>query len=591
MIRIEDLYRYPIKGFPAEVMKYVELTVGEGIPGDRAIALGTGMLEVPPDGDWTACQAFQRMSIRPDLTVFQLETSEQGATLANPQGQTEIINRDSTVLTELSKSFEHAVKVYRRNEGFGYWDHEDAALSIINLATLEEIAQTLGAPVDPLRFRANIYVRADPWVEFQWLGRTLEIGDAKLDVIRPTDRCNTTSVNVTTGKSDINMPAALQRYFGHMYCGVYASVRKGGQLYRGAEVTVSSNTEIKSVQNASGITTAPKLASWPRPASICDVQHETHDTRSFWMEDRLGALDASQIAKPGQYIRLHDLAGGKTWRCYTVSAIRDRQLRITVKRDAGLGSQAVHRLRAGDVVTISGPFGEATLRNECTAFHFVSAGIGITPSIAKLKALAAKRDNRPIVVTHVAQGKNDLALWGDVTQAAGKLPNVDLRLHLTQEANLPKGAVPGRPDAKALVADAKAELADLHICGPSGFVEQLARAIEGVDFPQENVFIDRFSSPSITMQMRDIAPSPPINVTLQRSKISAEWRPEDGTLLEFIENLGVVTPSHCRAGICKSCQCHIASGAAQRLTGSPGEDTQRTLICSSVPSEALVLDI
>ncbi|MEP5383426.1 MAG: 2Fe-2S iron-sulfur cluster-binding protein [Shimia thalassica] len=531
------------------------------------------------------------MSIRPDLTVFKLETSEIGARVVNPQGQSAIITSDSTVLTELSDSFEKDLKLYHRRQGCGYWDHEDAALSIINLATIEDIAQTLGIPVDPLQFRANIYVRAEPWVEFQWLGRALETDEITLDIIRPIDRCKTTSVDVKTGKSEVNMPAALQQFFGHMYCGVYASVRKGGQLRRGAAARVSSSTETMRVQKAVGVATAPKLTSWPRPARISDVQHETHDTTSFWLEDSLGALDASQIAQPGQYIRLHDLAGGHTWRSYTVSAIRKGQLRITVKCDTGLGSQAVHRLKFNDIVTISGPFGDATLRDECEAFHFVSAGIGITPSIAKLTALAEKRDRRPIVVTHVAKSQNDLVLWGDVTQAAGKLPNVDLRLHLTREADLPKGAVSVRPDVKALIAEAKATLADLHICGPTGFVAQFEREIEDVDVPRERVSIDRFTSPGVAMQMRDISPSPPITVTLQKSKISAEWRPEDGTLLEFIESLGIVTPAHCRAGICKSCQCNIASGSAQRLTGSPGDDTQRTLICSSVPSGALVLDI
>lgn len=591
MIRIEDIYRYPIKGFPAEPLSDVELKAGEGVPGDRAMALSTGVLEVDPDGDWTPCQAFQRMSIRPDLTVFQLESSVDGAKLTNPQGQTELINQSSNVVTELSDSFDGPVQLHRRAQGFGYWDHEDAALSIINLATIEEIARTLGQPIDPLRFRANIYVRAEPWSEFQWLGKTVDIGDLKLAVVRPIDRCNTTSVNVKTGETDINMPAALQQYFGHMYCGVYASVSKAGQLQTGATVRVSSEIETKRVQEASAIATAPKLASWPRPARICDVLHETHDTRSIWLKDCLGTFDATQTPKPGQYIRLHDLAGGQTWRNYTVSASREGQLRITVKRDSGRGSQAIHRLKLGDIVTISGPFGDATLRKECKAFHFVSAGIGITPSIAKLTALAEQKDTRSIVVTHVAQSQKDLALWADAKHAAEKLPNVELNLHLTREAKLPDGVFQGRPDLKTLVADAKSELADLHICGPTGFVEPLEREIEDANFPLERLFVDRFTSPGVAMQMRDIAPSPPITVTLQSSNISAEWRPEDGTLLEFVEKLGVVTPSHCRAGICKSCQCGIASGAAQRLVGSPGKDKQRTLICSSVPCEDLVLEI
>jgi uncharacterized protein YcbX len=107
-------------------------------------------------------------------------------------------------------------------------------VSVINLASVAALENAVGAPVDPLRFRGNLYVRGWPaWREFELLGKTLAIGDVRLKVVKRIQRCAATNVEPRTGIRDLEIPETLTRAFGHMDCGVYAEVVAGGTVSAG----------------------------------------------------------------------------------------------------------------------------------------------------------------------------------------------------------------------------------------------------------------------------------------------------------------------------------------------------------------------
>ncbi len=82
-----------------------------------------------------------------------------------------------------------------------------------------------------MRFRANLYVEGWPaWHEFDLLGQTLSIGDARLKVVKRIVRCAATNVEPRTGIRDMEIPHTLMQAFGHMDCGVYAEVVDGGTI-------------------------------------------------------------------------------------------------------------------------------------------------------------------------------------------------------------------------------------------------------------------------------------------------------------------------------------------------------------------------
>jgi uncharacterized protein YcbX len=110
-------------------------------------------------------------------------------------------------------------------------------VSFINLASVAELESAMGAPVDPVRFRGNIYVRGWPaWREFDLLGKEIRIGNARLKVFKRIVRCAATEVDPSTGIRDLAVPRALLDNFGHTDCGVYAEVMAGGEIARGDRI-------------------------------------------------------------------------------------------------------------------------------------------------------------------------------------------------------------------------------------------------------------------------------------------------------------------------------------------------------------------
>jgi uncharacterized protein YcbX len=118
--------------------------------------------------------------------------------------------------------------------GHSFSDVAAKVLHIVNLASVRELERTLGVPVDPLRFRANVYVEAhEPWAEFDWIDKEIGLGEVSARVLEPTTRCGATNVDPASGARDMAIPAALMRAWGHQDFGVYAAVTRGGTMRPG----------------------------------------------------------------------------------------------------------------------------------------------------------------------------------------------------------------------------------------------------------------------------------------------------------------------------------------------------------------------
>jgi uncharacterized protein YcbX len=118
--------------------------------------------------------------------------------------------------------------------GHSFSDVARKVVSIINLASVAALEDVVGAPVDPLRFRANLTITGWPaWHEFDLLGRELAIGDARLKVVKRIVRCAATNVDPATGMRDLAIPDALMDAYGHADCGVYAEVITSGEIAAG----------------------------------------------------------------------------------------------------------------------------------------------------------------------------------------------------------------------------------------------------------------------------------------------------------------------------------------------------------------------
>lgn len=245
-MRLASLYRYPVKGLSPEPLDAADLKADGYFPGDRLFALENG-----PSGFNPAAPVHQPkvkflmlmrntalagLATRYDETTGVLTISQDGREVArgdlrSAEGREAI---EEFLTGFLGAEIRGAVRLLAAPEGFRFTDSKSGFVSIVNLASVAAIAAAQRAAVDPLRFRANLYVEdMAPWAEAALPGRALTIGDARLEILKMTDRCAATGVEPGTGRRDMDLVQTLRANFGHIDCGVYARVTQGGRIAAG----------------------------------------------------------------------------------------------------------------------------------------------------------------------------------------------------------------------------------------------------------------------------------------------------------------------------------------------------------------------
>ena len=240
--RIDAIYRYPIKGLSPQRLEQVRLTAGETLPADRLYAIENGPSGFDPSAPaHFPKQRFLMLMRNERLAVLRTEYDEASHALSIQWD-----GREAAAGDLRSKVGRLAIEAFFRRfmpkelygppkvlfgEGHSFSDVAKKVVSIINLASVAEVESAVGAPVNPLRFRANLYVAGWPaWHEFGLLGRELAIGGARLKVVKRIQRCAATEVYPDTGIRDVPVPRTLMDNFGNADCGVYAEAIAGGEI-------------------------------------------------------------------------------------------------------------------------------------------------------------------------------------------------------------------------------------------------------------------------------------------------------------------------------------------------------------------------
>lgn len=250
---IDALYCYPVKGLSPQKLDSARLEAGCYFPGDRLFALENG-----PSGFDAAAPVHQPkikfLMLMRNARLASLETRYDpldGFLTISCQGKEAVKGNLCSEAGRLAieaffdefcaQELRGAVRLLKAPRGFRFTDSKSGFVSLGNLASIKALGDAIGQKVDPLRFRANIYLEGlEPWAEFGLVGKELYVGDARLEVLKRIDRCAATGVEPGSGKRDMDLVEALRANFGHIDCGVYAKVVAGGMLRPGDAVTVEA---------------------------------------------------------------------------------------------------------------------------------------------------------------------------------------------------------------------------------------------------------------------------------------------------------------------------------------------------------------
>ena len=248
-ITVTQICRYPVKGLSAELLEKVALAVDKGLPGDRRFAIAHGSSALPAEiADWVPKTSFLALVKNERLAALETAFDEASGVLTikrggKPVARGKLTDRIGRTLIEeffaayMASEARGKPKLVQAAPERSISDHRDCVVSLINLASLRDLGRVVGGPVDPIRFRGNVYIDGgSPWQEFTWVDQEIAIGGARLKVTTRIDRCAATNVNPATAARDLNIPQALQRGFGHVDCGVYARVIAAGTVAVGDAV-------------------------------------------------------------------------------------------------------------------------------------------------------------------------------------------------------------------------------------------------------------------------------------------------------------------------------------------------------------------
>ncbi|WP_371785888.1 MOSC domain-containing protein [Streptosporangium subroseum] len=362
-----------------------------------------------------------------------------------------------------------------------------------------------------------------------------------------------------------------------------------------------------------GLASAGPPPAWNgfRPLKVARINAESRSVFSL----TLAAVDGAPLptALPGQFLTFRlrpDTADPPVIRSYSMSGRPGSACyRVSVKQEPrGVASGYLRaHLRVGDVLDVAAPRGTFTLRAGDSPVLLVSAGIGATPVLAMLHALAAARDPREVWWLYGTRDGAEHPFAQESRDLLALLPNAHEHVFYSRPAPDDRRGVDyetaGRISADLLDGLRVPRTADAYLCGPPAFMHELPAALASTGLTPSRIHTEIFGAgPALTPGLTNAAarpvhppagpPGPGPAISFARSGLTVGWDPSYASLLELAEACDVPTRWSCRTGVCHTCESGLLSGAvgySPEPVEAPAEGD--VLICCSQPRDDLVLDL
>ncbi len=360
-----------------------------------------------------------------------------------------------------------------------------------------------------------------------------------------------------------------------------------------------------------GVTSPPP--AWPgfRQLTVTAITRESDSVISIRLEDPKGA--PLPAARPGQWLTLRVQPEKKQrsmLRNYSLCGPPDAgYYRVAVKRERdGVASGYLHtRLAVGDKLDIAAPRGAFVLDRTEAPVLLISAGIGATPVLAMLHALAEERSDREIWGLHSARNSREHSFAAEAQALLASLPNARRRVYYSRPGpNDVEGRdfdIAGRLTGSVLADLNPPRDAQAYLCGPAGFMDEISAALAALGIDASRIHTEPFGpaagmTPGIAATPGR-APHPPAGkpgsgptIEFARSNLAIPWDSDYGSLLELAEACDVPVRWSCRTGVCHTCETTLIAGDLN-YNPEPVEPPAdgSALICCSQPRDGVVLDL
>jgi len=347
-----------------------------------------------------------------------------------------------------------------------------------------------------------------------------------------------------------------------------------------------------------------------RPVRVSRIDRESASVFSLVLLSADGEPLAAAL--PGQFVvlRLQIQAGAPpTLRSYSLSDLPGTEhYRVSIKlEEKGLASTWLRtRINPGSSLEISAPRGSFTLRSGSDPVVLVSAGVGVTPVLAMLHALAAGKSGQPVWWLYGARNREDHPFR---EEARALLQGLKYGHSYIQYSR------PGPADQRGVDFDAPGHLAvcafdeigvphegQFYLCGPPAFLRGLTADLAAWGVTADHIHTEIFGTLGpVTPGMKAETHSPHLpadptglgpQVSFARSGLALPWDAKYRSLLELAEACDVPVRWSCRTGVCHNCETALIAGDVE-YDPDPLDPPARgaALICCSRPRGEVVLDL